>query len=71
MRNRHIFLRRRLNFFRFEAKCETTTFSPASNENEYERRTLLSPLRLHVPYHKIYEDFMLSLEIQLSYDRIF
>jgi hypothetical protein len=27
-------------FFQFEAKCETLTFSPVSNENEYERRTL-------------------------------
>jgi hypothetical protein len=26
----------------FEANCETLTFSPVSNENEYERRTLLS-----------------------------
>ncbi len=29
-----------LDFFRFEAKCETLAFSPVSNENEYERHTL-------------------------------
>jgi hypothetical protein len=33
----------RLHFvFLYEAKSETLTFSPVSNENEYERRTLMA-----------------------------
>jgi hypothetical protein len=36
----HAKLSKSTRFFQFEAKCETLTFSPVSNENEYERRTL-------------------------------
>jgi hypothetical protein len=65
-------------YFGFEAKCETVTFSPDSNENEYERLTLfktrvhcITPFLRNMENEETKMDAKISLNLMRLYKRLF